>query len=273
MAATVRGGVASSLGCLGDLGQSWQLWYVGGRAAAGGRRWVLPSSGEAAMLRGFDAVLVHPWDAPLDDAEWRAWLGDGHDFGELIIPGLGRDLPVVVPTHFVYDGDRTVRLHLARPNPAWDALAERPRVLLTVIGDYAYVPAEWGAAPGTPPELGIPTSYYATVQLSCDVRIADPAETLAILGVQLSHFEPGGGYLPPDPDHDHYRRRLPAIRGLVLTVTSVRAKFKYGGNKTAGHREILADRLAARGGPADPAARAHLLRRNAAAGSPVPPTR
>lgn len=210
-------------------------------------------------------MLVHPWDAPLDDAEWRAWLGAGHDFGELIVPGRDRDLPVVVPTHFAYDGDRTVLLHMSRHNPVWDALAERPRALLTVIGDYAYVPAEWGAAPDTPPELGIPTSYYATVQLSCDARATEPAETLDILATQLAHFEPGGGYLLPDPEHDHFRRRLPAIRGLVLTVTAVRAKFKYGGNKTAEHREILADRLAARGGPGDPAAREHLLRRHLAA--------
>jgi transcriptional regulator len=208
-------------------------------------------------------MLVHPWDAALDDAEWRAWLAAGHDFGELIAPGRDRDLPVVVPTHFVYDGDRTVLLHLARPNPIWAALEERPRALLTVIGDYTYIPAAWGAAPGTPPERGVPTSYYATVQLSCDVRVlADPAETLNVLSAQLRHFEPAGGYLPPDIDDDHYRRRLPGIWGIELTVTSVRAKFKYGGNKEAEHREILATRLAERGGPADAAAREHLLRRH-----------
>jgi transcriptional regulator len=208
-------------------------------------------------------VLVHPWDAALDDVEWKAWLA-GRDFGELIAVGRDRDLPVVVPTHFVYDADRTVRLHVARPNPILEALDERPRALLSVIGDYTYVPAAWGAAPGTPPELGIPTSYYATVQLGCDVRVLDAAETLEVLRIQLGHFEPGGGYLPPDAEHDHYRRRLPAIRGVELTVTSVRAKFKYGGNKTPDHREILAEQLASRAGRNDAEARAHLLRRHSA---------
>jgi transcriptional regulator len=209
-------------------------------------------------------VLVHPWDAPLDDAEWRDWLRR-HDFGQLIAPGDGRDLPVVVPTHFRYDGDRTVRLHLARPNPVWAALAERPRALLTVVDDYTYVPSAWGAEPGSPPELGIPTSYYATVQLSCDVLVVDdPAEKADILGQQLRHFEPRGGYLEPDPAHPHFRRRLPGIRGLVLTVTGVRAKFKYGGNKEPAHREVLADLLAERGGPSDAAAREHLIRRHRA---------
>jgi transcriptional regulator len=206
-------------------------------------------------------VLVHPWDAPLDDAEWRGWLLR-HDFGQLIAPGDGRDLPVVVPTHFLYDGATTVRLHLAKPNPVWTTLAERPRALLTVVDDYTYVPSAWQAAPGVPAELGVPTSYYATVQLSCDVEVVDdPEAKAAILLDQLAHFEPAGGYLEPDATHEHYRRRLPGIRGLVLTVTSVRAKFKYGGNKEPAHRELLAQHLAERAGPADAVAREHLLRR------------
>ena len=44
-------------------------------------------------------------------------------------------------------------------------------------------------------------------------------------------------------------------------MTGVRAKFKYGGNKEPDHRRLLAEHLAERGGPADAAARDHLLRR------------
>ena len=50
----------------------------------------------------------------------------------------------------------------------------------------------------------------------------------------------------------------------MLTVTGVRAKFKYGGNKEPEHREVLAERLAERDGPADARAREHLLRRHRA---------
>ena len=211
-------------------------------------------------------MLVHPWDAPLDEAEWRDWLRR-HDFGQLIAPGRDRDLPVVVPTHFLYDGVLTVRLHLARPNPVWVALAERPRALLTVVDDYTYVPAAWGAAPGTPPEVGIPTSYYATVQLSCDARVVDdPGGKAEILRAQMAHFEPDGGYAVPSVDQEHVRRRLPGIRGIELTVTAVRAKFKYAGTKEPEHRELLARHLAERDGPRDAAARDHLLRRHRAGG-------
>jgi transcriptional regulator len=205
-------------------------------------------------------VLVHPWDSA-EDGEWRTWLAD-RDFGQLIAAGRDRDLPVVVPTHFVFDGERTVWLHLARPNPVWAALAENPRALLTVVDDYTYVRSEWNAGPGTPVEHGVPTSYYATVQLACDVRVVDdPAEKAGILTRQLGHFEPGSARLPVSADTDPDRRHLPGIRGIELTVTDVRAKFKYGGNKDAGHRREIASRLEERGEPADIAARAHVLRR------------
>lgn len=31
-------------------------------------------------------MLIHPWDAPTDDAEWQDWLA-GHDFGQLAVNG------------------------------------------------------------------------------------------------------------------------------------------------------------------------------------------
>lgn len=206
-------------------------------------------------------MLVHPWDAPLGDAEWREWLSR-NDFGQVIAAGRGRDVPVVVPTHYRYDGATTVETHLARPNPVWPAIQENSTVLLTVIGDYVYVPSTWGAAPGTPSELGIPTSYYATVQLTCAATVVDdPDELAALLRRQLGRFQPEGGYAHVDAADEHYARRLPQIRGLRLEVTGVRAKFKYGGNKTPDHREVIAGRLTQRNGPMDDKARDHLLRR------------
>jgi transcriptional regulator len=205
-------------------------------------------------------VLVHPWDAA-EDGEWRAWLA-ARDFGQLIAAGRDRDLPVAVPTHFVFDGERTVWLHLARPNPVWEPLDERPRALLTVIDDYTYVPSDWNTVPGGDVARGVPTSYYATVQLACDVRVVDdPEEKAAILDRQLEHFEPGSGRLPVTAGWDPDRRLLPGIRGLELTVTGVRAKFKYGGNREAAHVREIADRLEERGTRADLAAREHVLRR------------
>jgi transcriptional regulator len=201
-------------------------------------------------------VLIHRHDAPLDDAEWRAFLAE-HDFGELIAPGRDRDLPVVVPTHFVWDGDREVLLHLARPNPVWEALAERPRALLSVFGAYTFIPGHWNQD-----EYGVPTSYYAAVQLACDVLVIDDEERIAaILEKQLGHFQPEGNHAPVAPGEGRYGNLLPSIRGIQLTVTDVRAKLKFGANRTVAHREAIAEKLAERGTPLDHEARAHVLDR------------
>lgn len=201
-------------------------------------------------------MLIHRHDQPLSDEEWHAFLAN-HDFGELIAPGKGRDLPVVVPTHFLYDGDKTVLLHLAKPNPVWDALAERPRALLSVFGAYTYIPGHWNQD-----EYGVPTSYYAAVQLACDAEVIDdPARIAAILERQLGHFQPEGKHAPVEPGENRYGKLLGSIRGIRLAVTDVRAKFKFGANRTVEHRRAVAARLAVRGRPLDLEARANLLRR------------
>lgn len=206
-------------------------------------------------------MLVHPWDAPNHDDEWRAVLRT-FDFGQLIAPGgPDRDLPVVVPTHFIFDGEHTVELHLARPNPVWRALAERPRALLTVVADYVYVPAAINTDAGDDPRLGVPTSYYAAVQAAVDVEVIDdPVAKAAILARQLAHFEPEGSTrVSPGVDVESDRRQMPGIRGMRLTITGVTAKFKFGGNKTQEHRAEIATALQSRNGPMDLAAARRLL--------------
>lgn len=201
-------------------------------------------------------MLIHRHDEPQSDAEWRAFLAE-HDFGELIVPGVGRDLPIVVPTHFVYDGDKTVQLHLAKPNPVWAALAERPRAMLSVFGAYTYIPGHWNQD-----EYGVPTSYYAAVQLLCDATVIDEeAEIAAILERQLAHFQPEGMHAPVEPGENRYGKLLGSIRGIRLDVTDVRAKFKFGANRTVDHRRAIAAKLAERGRPLDAEARAKVMHR------------
>jgi len=84
-------------------------------------------------------MLIHPWDAAISDTEWRNWLA-GHDFGQLAVSDPGNGAPHVIPTHFAVDGD-TLLVHLARPNKVWAAIEARPTVVMSVIDDYACVPA------------------------------------------------------------------------------------------------------------------------------------
>lgn len=206
-------------------------------------------------------MLIRTHDAAFDDAEWRTFLQD-HDFGQLVAGGRARDVPVIVPTHFVYDGATKIRLHLARPNPVWEAIAENPTVVLSVHDAYAYIPTDWNADPEVPVEYGIPTSYYAAVQAICRATVVDdPVALAAIVRTQLAHFQPQGGHARVEPGDTLYGRNLAAIRGLELDIVDVRAKFKFGGNKSVPQRRRIADRLERRGGAQDRLARAHLLRR------------
>jgi len=184
-------------------------------------------------------VLIHPWDAATSDEEWQAWVAT-QSVGTLVVPT--DDLPVVVPTHFVWTGGQ-VLLHLARPNPALRALEARPRAVFSVSGDWAYVPSYAKAVEGEDPALGIPTSYYAAVSLACSAELLEGEELLELLRTQLGRFEPGSGVADPSA----HLRRLPGIRGVRLSVESVQAKFKYGGNADDAHRARAAEHLRAQG--------------------------
>jgi transcriptional regulator len=201
-------------------------------------------------------MLVHRWDAPTDDDEWTAFLL-AQGFGHLVAGGRDRDVPVVVPTQFVLDGT-DVLIHLARPNPVWAAIEENPLVVLSVAGDWAYIPAAWKTIDGEDPRRGIPTTYYGAAQLTARAEVLDdPQAIAALLRVQLGRLEPGSDVIDPI----EHGARLGQIRGLRLEVVDVRAKFKYGGNVDEPHRLAVAARLAERGGPGDEPARAHLVRR------------
>ncbi len=212
-------------------------------------------------------MLIHPWDADQSEQEWVGFVRS-HGFGHLIATGRGRDVPVVVPTQFALVAPDLVLLHLARPNPIWTALGENPAVLLSIAGDWAYIPAAWKAIGAEDPRLGVPTTYYAAVQLIATAEIVDDAEGKAeILRAQLRVTEPGSGAADPI----EHGRRLNGIRGLRLAVREVRAKFKYGGNVDHEHRAAVAEHLDARGGPGDESALAHLRRRTPSARSPAAP--
>jgi transcriptional regulator len=208
-------------------------------------------------------MLIHPWDAAGTATEWVDFVR-AQGFGHLIASGRDRDVAVVVPTQFALVDEQTVLLHLARPNPIWAALDENPKVVLSVAGDWAYVPAAWKAIGDEDPRFGVPTTYYAAVQLVATTKVVDDAEGKAvILRTQLGVTEPGSGAADPI----EHGRRLAGIRGLELTVVDVRAKFKYGGNVDDEHRAAVVQHLTERNGPGDRAALGHLRRRTPGAAS------
>jgi len=196
-------------------------------------------------------------DRANDESEWRTFI-ESHAFGHLVAGGQARPVPVVVPTQFLLDDDK-VLLHLARPNPLFDAIAEQPRVLLSVAGDWAFIPSSWKAVGDEDPLLGIPTTYYAAVQLEGDAVVVDePSAIAAILRRQLDALQPDVPVADPALAH---MVRLRSIRGIVFTIDAVRAKFKYGGNVDQEHRSEVMARLRDRNAPGDRVAAEHTAAR------------
>jgi transcriptional regulator len=206
-------------------------------------------------------MFIAPVDATLGASEWRSFV-QSHPFGHLVARGGShREVPVVVPTQFVLEGD-TVWLHLVRANPVFGALAEHAQVVLSVADDWAFIPSAWKAIGHEDPLLGIPTTYYGAVQLVGPAKVHDertaPGSVAAILRRQLSVFQPE---IPvADPTEAHGAKLL-GILGIEIRVEHVSAKFKYGGNVDVEHRTAVVSRLGERGAMGDTAAAAHVLRR------------
>ena len=212
-------------------------------------------------------MLIHPWDAALDDAEWQAWLATHEHFGTLAVNNAdAARAPVVVPTHFTVSAQELL-VHLARPNPVWAHLEVAGQVNLTVIGDYAFIPTYWRAKAGGPDEDGVPTSYYSAVQFTCRPRIVDDAEgKIEILAAQLADLQPEGRHAPLAIGTPPYGRMLTGIRGVRLEVLRVDAKFKYDDANPIEHRQQVSANLERRGRALDTAAAAQQRRRLATVG-------
>ena len=203
--------------------------------------------------------MIRPHDASVSEHEWRSFLVS-QGFGQLVAPGgPNRQLPVIVPTQFSLTEDAIV-FHLAKANPVFEALEENPVAVMSVAGDWAYVPTTFKALATENPHDFVPTTYYAAVQVTGEIEIIDNPEALAaVLGVQLDELEPAEGLA----DATLHTKKYAAIRGLRLPVDPerVQAKFKYGGNVDAAHQDRAAEMLAGRDGPGDAAALSHLTRR------------
>lgn len=184
-------------------------------------------------------------DVAANEEQWRAFVHD-QGFGQFAV-NSSDTVPVVVPTQFVLRDDDIV-FHLARPNPVFAALATAPHGVLSVVGDWAYIPGSWRISGDDDPSLGIPTTYYGAVQLAGAVTVIDDPEELAeILRIQIADLEPDGGLQDPT----RHARRFPAIRGVRLSLDDVRAKFKYGDNADDEHRANVKRNLVDRAGPGD----------------------
>ena len=132
-------------------------------------------------------MLIRPSDATSDEAQWRSFVHQ-QGFGHFAVNSV--EQPVLVPTQFVLLDDQVI-FHLAKSNPVFAALEVTAKAVLSVAGDWAYIPGAWKAIDDEDPSMGVPTTYYGAVQLIGTVTVTDePDEIAAILRTQLSELEP-----------------------------------------------------------------------------------
>lgn len=195
--------------------------------------------------------LAQEYD-PRDEAEWREWLAGPELFGQLVVNNSDpAGPPWVTPLHATLRQDELV-LHLAVVNPCLADLEVASRVRFVVTGDSAYVHNQWRARPDVPPEHGVPTSYYTSVQVVGTPQVVDdPAEIAEILELQFEDLQPDGGWAELSATDGPYAAMLPAIRGLRIPLERVEATFKYDDEKPVAHRERVVEELRRRGRPGD----------------------
>src|SRR5207247_672391 len=128
------------------------------------------------------------------------------------VPPQLRSAEYILPSVFDRDVVPAVAKAVAaatRAMPRAEPLPVPPRALLSVFGAYTFVPGHWNQD-----EYGVPTSYYAAVQLACDAEIIDePGQIAAVLERQLAHFQPEGKHAPVEPGDNAYGKLLGSIRG------------------------------------------------------------
>jgi len=135
-------------------------------------------------------MYIAPADATLGQEEWRpSWPLTRSGTSWPPETRGATSSPSWWPTQFVLEGD-VVWLHRVRANPVFDALAENPRVVLSVADDWAFIPSSWKAIGQEDPTLGIPATYYGAVQLIGRATVhdarTDPGAVARILRRQLA---------------------------------------------------------------------------------------
>ena len=196
----------------------------------------------AERLVATAGMLIRDVDCDEDPDRWRAFLVD-QGFGHFVAAGRARAVPVVVPTQYVLTDDRD-RVPPRRDESGVRRRSRRTRGrVMSVAGDWAFIPGAWKAIGDEDPARGIPTTYYAAVQVTGECTIQSRARSTSrrVLETAARALDPDGEYVDPS----EHGARLRAIRGIRMTIEDVRAKYKYGGNVDEAHRD--GSRRAARG--------------------------
>lgn len=126
--------------------------------------------------------------------------------------------------------------HVAKPNPHWKYLAERPEALVCFMGPQGYMPAR------VYPDLErVPTWNYLTVQARVRARLLDGQEAKDSLLKQLiaDHDAPYADQWRSLPEA-YAHKMLAGITAFELEVLSLQSKVKLNQHRPEAHAAMHA---------------------------------
>jgi transcriptional regulator len=132
--------------------------------------------------------------------------------------------------------------HVAKPNPHWRYLLERPQALVTFLGPHAYL------SPSVYPDLTrVPTWNYLAVHCKVNARlIEDPVEKDVLLKKLIGEHEPAYASQWRSLGEEYQLKMLAGIVGFELAVSEIQCKLKLNQHRPEATESTKA--LYARGG-------------------------
>ena len=178
-------------------------------------------------------------------------LIEAHSFG-ILVAGGGDDLAA---THLPFlvernrGGNATLLCHMARANPHWRALDNRP-ALAIFVGPHAYVSPIWYEEP----RAAVPTWNYAAVHAHGTARLVTDAARLGDIVTRLAGVHEAGRspeWSPTMISSALLGGMLKAIVGVEIAVERLKGVHKLSQNRSAIDRRQVIAALRGSGEPSD----------------------
>lgn len=168
-----------------------------------------------------------------DDRMHALALMRGHPLASLIsVDGEGWPFVTHLPLHVQERGEALVLLgHVAKPNPHWRFLQERPQAVVTFLGPHAYMsPAVY------PDRMRVPTWNYLAVhcRVSATLLTAEEAKD-RLLKQLIGDHEPAYAEQWRSLGEEYQRKMLAGIVAFELEVTQLQCKLKLNQHRPEAH--------------------------------------
>jgi transcriptional regulator len=132
-----------------------------------------------------------------------------------------------------------IRGHVAKANPHWRYLQEKPQCLTIFHGPHAFISTtNYGT------EETVPTWNFGAVHAYGNARVfSAPDELLGILHELIPMFQPAYSDQWASLSEAYHARMLSHIVGFEIAVTKIEAKFKLSQNRTRDEQQQIIDSL------------------------------